>query len=336
VTDDTSLPRALVVTARAQAGYVSAGQCDRSGVGHPWRRHLVGTGLWERPLRGVFDTGIVGRDLRDMHPYDQHRLRAVWRGLVAYANSAALGASALVLHGVRGLPREITVEVALPGGHHARSRGGIRVRQTEMRGMVTRIGEAPVAVLHLALVQALGTLDRDSWVACANDALRRGLTTREELTGAFGTARGRRGVREKRHWLDLTDERLESPLECRGWLALWDVGLQPDELQREIWSAEGAFLGRADMAWYLGEGRWLLVEIDGNEYHSGDTQLSADALRQNRLLKEGKHILLRFRAAHLYRPDLFVEEISAVLRREGWEPGRNLPADLPAPRARMT
>lgn len=325
VSDGLSLPRVLVELAREQAGYVSTAQVRECRVSERHRRQLVGSGRWERVARGVYDTGILARGLQECHVYDRERRRAVWRALVACPDGVALGAGALVMHGVRGLPRGLVVEIAMRDGRYAQSRAGFRIRQVDMRGDAVRLGRALVARLPLAFVQALGSLDRESWVACANDALRRGMLTEVGLANALHLARGRRGIATKRHWFGLTNTLLESPLETRAWLALWDAGIAPDQLQRDICAPDGSHLGRADMAWYLGEGRWLLVEIDGNQYHSSDAQRTADAVRQNSVLKELRYRLLRYRTAQLYPVGAFVTEISDVLRAEGWLPGRPFP-----------
>lgn len=249
----------------------------------------------------------------------------MWIALLAYPRSAAVGAAALALHRVRGLPLAFVVEVALPGGTPARSRGGIKVRQIKVRGDVELVGTAHAVRLSLALVQALHTLAREAWVACVDDVLNRGLISAEEFERVVELARGRRGIREKRGWFDVVDGRAESPLETCARLLCHDLGFAPDDLQREIFAADGTFLARADLAWYLGSGRWLLVEIDGAQFHSSDDQLSADATRQNALLQGGRHTLLRFRAAHLRYPDRMTQDIGTLLAREGWTPGRTLP-----------
>lgn len=322
---DASVPRTLVEVARTQAGYVTSRQCDEHGVHPRRRRRLVESGLWLRPARGVYDTGHLSRPLQHAHPYDRARSRAVELGFVVHPRGAALGAAALAVHGVRGLPRSFTVELALPSGQPRRRRAGIRVRQSAVQDDVVRVGGRFTVSVAVALVQAAGSLDRHTWVACADDALRRELVTMKQLADALHAARGRRGIRDRRCWLDMTNTGSESPLESRARLQLADAGIAPDELQHEMWSDAGVLLGRVDMAWYLGDGRWLLVEIDGNEYHSTSEQLDADTLRQNGLLAAGGNILLRFRAAHLYEPGRFVGSVDAVLRRENWRPGRPLP-----------
>ncbi|WP_344100644.1 dihydrofolate reductase family protein [Myceligenerans crystallogenes] len=44
-----------------------------------------------------------------------------------------------------------------------------------------------------------------------------------------------------------------------------DAGIPPDDLQRNIHDDDGDFIGRGDLLWYLGGGRWLMViSVDGS------------------------------------------------------------------------
>lgn len=93
----------------------------------------------------------------------------------------------------------------------------------------------------------------------------------------------------------------------------------------------GKFLGRADLAWYLGDGHWLLVELDSDEFHTSAEQVRQDAVRQNGLLREGKHVLLRFFTRSVHEGSTMTDAIRSVLTREGWLPNRPIP---PAPSRR--
>ena len=174
-----------------------------------------------------------------------------------------------------------------------------------------------------ALVQALPLLTRDEAVACLDSALNRGLIRTEQLAAIGRRLRRRRGSVKVIAWLPLVDGRAGSPQESLARLRLHDAGITPDDLQREFFDATGRFLGRADMVWYLGDGRWLIVEIDSHEFHGSERQVQHDAARQNGLLAEGQNIMLRFFPADLNGH--FTEVVAKVLEREAWEPGRQLP-----------
>ena len=317
------VPPLLLAAARLQGGLVSTWQCDSHGMTDRRRSTLVRWGTWDRLVTGVYDTHEAQPGL---HDFDIERWKAVWLALCAYPTAVALGGCALMMHGVAGLPRTITPEVAVPRGSARRPRGGIVVRQTDMCGKTVRLRGRHVAKPVVALAQALITLDRSSWVKCADNMLNRRLLTPADLDSVRELSRRQPEFPARRPWFGPVDGRSESPLESDARLQLHDARIAPDDLQREFVGERGRVWARADMAWYLGDGRWLLVEIDGNEHHSSDDQLVRDATRQNALVRDGRHIMLRFRSAHLNQPGYVPAEIGAVLRREGWRPGRPLPS----------
>jgi hypothetical protein len=78
-----------------------------------------------------------------------------------------------------------------------------------------------------------------------------------------------------------------------------DAGLAPDELQVEFRAPDGRVLGRGDLGWSLGGGRWLIAEIDGREFHESPRAVLHDRRRQNALITSGRVDLLRFTAADI-------------------------------------
>ncbi|WP_454854302.1 type IV toxin-antitoxin system AbiEi family antitoxin domain-containing protein [Promicromonospora soli] len=202
------VPQKLLTMARDQGGLVSSAQCDGAGVGSSMRRNLVTGGSWQRVTRGVFDTGDVRHGL---HPYDRDRLRSAWTALLANRRAIAAGACALVLHGVKGLPRRITPEATFPGGAARKSRDGITFRQYGTGLETVRLhGREVVSVAH-ALVQALPTLTRDQAVACLDSALSQDLIQDGHLAEIRRLLKNRKGSLKVISWLPLADGRAESP-----------------------------------------------------------------------------------------------------------------------------
>ncbi|MFC8801676.1 type IV toxin-antitoxin system AbiEi family antitoxin domain-containing protein [Promicromonospora sp. NPDC057138] len=319
------VPPQLLSLARRQGGLVSAAQCEAAGVGASRRRNLVARGRWQRVTRGVFDAGGVPAGL---HPYDVDRLRSVWSALLANRRAIAVGACALMLHGVEGLPRRLVPEAALPRGAAGRSPDGFVLRQYGPTPKTVEIQGREVVLVEQALVQALPTLTRDEAVACLDNALNQGLIRTEQLETIGRRLRRRRDSAKVTACLPLIDGRAEAPPESHARMRLHDAGIAPDDLQREFFDATGRFLGRADMVWYLGDDRWLIVEIDSQEFHGSERQVQHDAIRQNRLLADGQNIMLRYFPADL--DDQFTEGVAKVLEREAWKPGRQLPPRRPA------
>lgn len=316
------IPVDLLRLARHRGGMVSVRQCDEYDVTAARRHRLVAAGTWSRPAYGVYDTGLRPHN---GHDYDHERWQTVWLALYAYPRGIALSEIALMLHGAQGLPRRLTAEIALPGGISARPRAGITVRQTNVTGRTARVKGRDAVEPVLALVQALRTLSRNDWVRCADSLAHRGIVTTSDLAKVSEHAH-RTGPAGRSRWVNLVDGRAESPLETDARLQCADGGIPPDDLQRDFYDDRRRLIARADLAWHLGQGRWLIVEIDGNAYHSSESQLSHDSLRQNELLRNGRLTLLRFRSRHLYEHPGIAGDIASVLRNAGWKPGRPIPA----------
>lgn len=288
------LPADLLRLAGAQGGLVSAAQCDAAGVGQSRRGRLVRSGRWGRATTGVYVVephAPVGADDR--------RRRTAWTGILAYGpGTAAVGASALTLHGVAGLPVRITSEVVLRGLPHTAGRDGIRVRRFST--VVRPHGPGWAAPLPEALVQALPELPRDNAVAVLDDVLHRRLLTDAEIRRVRAATRGRRGAAHLHACWALADRRAESPLETFARLQCVDAGIPPDELQLEVRAPDGTLAGRCDLAWRRTDGTWLLVEVDGRAFHDVPTAVLRDRRRQNALAVLG-HTVLRFTAADVAR-----------------------------------
>ncbi|QCB92606.1 hypothetical protein [Cellulomonas shaoxiangyii] len=284
------VPADLCALAASQEGLLSTRQCEAAGVGPARRSRLVRARRWARVITGVYDVVPA----RPRAP-DASRRRAAWIGVLAYGPDAvAVGASALALHGVNGLPALVVPEVALPARRYAPGRGDVRVRRFATSAVV--LGHARVAPLPLALVQALPEMSRDHAVAVLDDVLHHRRLTGPELESVRARTTGRRGAARLHGCWALVDPRAESPLETFARLRCVDGGVPPDAVQLVVRAPDGGFVGRCDLAWRRADGRWLLGEVDGREFHDVPHALHHDRRRQNALVALG-HTVLRFTAA---------------------------------------
>jgi hypothetical protein len=283
-------PDELASVAIVQVGLVTTEQARAAGVTDRRISTLVRRGRWRRVTRGVLDARIG--PLHEV-PWNARRRRAAWAGLLAYGPEAvAVGTSALALLRVAGLPTTITSEVALPGGSDRRSRDGLRLRQFD-DGMTTiEVAGRLVADPRWALAQAVPELSRRRALAVLDSSLHRKLLRPSELLVAHELARGRRGVARTHLLWELADARAGSPLESFGRLDCVDAGIPPDVLQLPL--DDSPYPERGDLGWYLGDDRWLVAEIDGEEVHSAPVAVYADRARQNRMVSTGRFIVLRF------------------------------------------
>jgi hypothetical protein len=297
----SAVPQALVDLARRQEGLVSVQQCYAAGIERRRIDRLVEHRVWRREGDRVIDTDPTPPSTRIRDDYFDHiRRRAAVKGLLAFPGSGAVGAAALALHGVSGLPRRIDPEVSFPRGVRRKGRDGVVVRQYGNFETV-RFGEWRIAKIEHALAQALPGLARDDAVATLSSTLNRAQLDHVGLATVRRLLRRRRGAAQALGWTDLADSQDDSPAETAARLSCIDHGVPPD-LTQVVFLKDGKFLARCDLVWLLPDGRWLVVEIDGVGPHSTPQALVNDAPRQNRLLATGKIVMLRFKPADNDQP----------------------------------
>jgi hypothetical protein len=290
------LRQSLLSLAAVQEALVNKAQCDAAGVNKHAVALLIRQGRWTRVARCVYDTDPepVEARLRDGR-HDDVRRRAAWTGMLAVPDGIATGACALVLLGIGGLPVDLVPEAARPGGMHASVGAGIVLRRYRSFADQPYRGRRIAAIVP-ALVQALPCLSRSEAVAVLSDARRQGRLDDTGLQRVRELMRGRRGAAEVHGLFDLVGEHDGSIAETHARLSFIDHGVPPDG-QQVTFVADGVALARVDFVWTLPDGRYVVVEIDGRAFHSGEAMLADDAARQNGLLATGSLIVFRFPAA---------------------------------------
>jgi hypothetical protein len=310
------LPLDLVGVAHRQEGLVSAAQSLRAGISRRRLAGLVERRDWQRVVRGVYDTGLVVPTTAS-EGYDHWRRRTALVGPLAHDGAAAVGVSALVLHGVQGAPLDFAPEVAVPRAHPRTTKDGlVRVRRVLVPEPV-RVGGILVAPVVDSLALAVPVLSQLDAVAMIDSALHRGLVTADGIARARTAATGRRGARRSWTWWPAGDGRSESPAESWARVSCTVAGVPPDAIQLQVVRA-GVVVARVDLAWILPDGTVLLVEIDGHDVHSLPEALLRDRRRQN-LIDTRRTIVRRFTGAEA-RTGVVAREVSSVLRGAGWRP----------------
>ena len=100
----------------------------------------------------------------------------------------------------------------------------------------------------------------------------------------------------------------ESPMETRLRWVLLSAELPAPEVQTDLYSSTGEFVGRADLYYPAAN---LVIEFDGGNHRD---RLVDDDRRQNRLVNAGYRIL-RFTTAVLRgRPEAVVAQVRQLLR----------------------
>lgn len=290
-------------------GLIAMAQCRHLQISSDRVRTLVASESWRPVVRGVYDT--TPDAARDP---DAIRRRAAWLGLLAVGPDAmSVGCCALALHGVAGLPRTLTPEVAMIDRRHVRGPTGVRVRRYRDMGTAVVLEGWAVSDVPTALVQALPGLDRLNAVAVLDHVVNRGVVGDQGLAALRARMRRRRGSGWlARIWL-LVDGRAESPLETWARVDCVDAGLPPDRLQVEVRDPDGVFVGRVDMVWFRDDGSMVAVEIDGQGVHADPGALYRDRGRQNRLMNIPGVTVLRFTIRDLHQPGTIARAVRAAL-----------------------
>lgn len=307
-------------------------QVLQAGVSRQRLDRAVAAGRVVRVARGVYDLLHIPPRARAADPneargdlYDHLRLRAAWAGLLAHGPDAvAVGQTALVLHGVKGLPRQPRVEVSRADRRARAPRNTVAMRRFAVDRGLELVNGRLVVPVGTALAQAVPELRRRHAVAAMDNALHQGLITPAGLRRAHDLARGRRGVASTHEWWELATGDAGSPAETWARLSCVDDGYPPDRLQLEFADRWGRVVARVDMAWWLGGGRWLIAEIDGLAAHSGVVALVHDSRRQNPLVAAG-HTLQRFSGTDAWNGVPSVE-LAPLLDAAGWRPRRPIPS----------
>lgn len=313
----TELPENVVNLAVSQAGLISAAQLNASNINHGRIARLSALSAIKGVSRGVYEIPNLAFDheVESGRSYDHRRRRAAMLGVLAYGDRAiATGQAALALAGVKGLPVEIRPEVTMQGASPRVKVPEIRIRRVPVDEVVVQEGIARVPV-WMALTQAVPELPLRSAVAILDSARNQGLVTDVQLTAALEFMKGKRGCVKARVRWGLSDARSESPAESHARIACADAGFPPDMLQVEVRS-NGMFVGRVDLGWRLPDGRWLLGEVDGVEFHSGLRDVAHDLYRQNQLVT-ARTIVRRWTGAQIGNGQL-VRDVASVLVPAGW------------------
>lgn len=328
------LPDPLLELARRQEQLLHSRQLVAHGVGHQRiadrvrRRELVrvGSGVYDcEPTSPPERTPAWARDRGWPEPgavFDHLHRRAARLALLERGDLAvAVGLGALALYEVRGLPRQFVPAVGYTTRAPRGAAAASGVRRPRGLTAITTSG-CRVAPLPAALAQGLLELTRRrdgrrSAVAILDDVRSRRLLDDEGLREARSLLHKRKGAVLAREWWDLSDPGSESPAETWGRLSCLDHGVRPDRLQLELCNPSGAVVARVDMAWRLPDGRWLFVEIDGEDVHSTPRALLHDRVRQNFLADRGA--VLRFTGADAWHGRVGVE-VAARLKEACWRP----------------
>ncbi|MFC9837035.1 hypothetical protein ACFVKB_24925 [Rhodococcus sp. NPDC127530] len=260
-----------------------------------FRRHALADGITDPDLRRARTSGqlvavAAGAYLHcdsaaSLDAVEMHRAR-VAAAVVAHGGEVVVShASAAVLHGLD------VGAVNLDRVHLSRERrsGGRRTATLHFhiapldRDDVTEIDGVAVTSLARTVVDVARSESLDQAVVIGDCALHRGGLSIGDVQAVVERHGRRKGIGAARRAVALLDGGSESPGESLSRIRMRECGMPEPELQHEVRTDVGAFVGRVDFFWE----RWGVVgEFDGTgKYRFGSGQ-SADIVAKEKLRED--------------------------------------------------
>jgi hypothetical protein len=244
-------------------------------------------------VRDAERLGLTTWDLRVLRRTDELHMRGaltippVRDSLRSQARAIALlipdavisHASGLRLRGLTGLdyrhPSEL-LHATVPREATRWQRAGVQLHFRDIPGSeITVLDGLRVVSVVQGIRDCAPMLDRFKLVSVVDNALHQKLLTVAELEAliiGFGQQRAAK-------WLRLCRIGAESPSETIVRLILVDDGLEPEHLQYYVYTGNGIFVARLDMAWTRG-GKKVGLEVD-SAWHDRPKALYRDRERLN-------------------------------------------------------
>lgn len=268
----------IITTANLLASGTSANQI----------RSMARRGLLIPFGRGVYVRGDVATKYLLLDG-GERLLRTLAALAVSGPGVAVTHQSAAELHRIDliGTPGpQVTLTGPPERGSH--SRNGIHLHAAQLPAdHVTTSPGFPLTTAARTVIDLARELDLRSGVVAADSALRRKLTTKDELRSVLAACPGWRGIRRAVEVVDFADKRAESPLESIARVVFRDCGLPPPDLQ--VWLGGVVEpVGRVDFYWK----RYRTVaEVDGDLKYQDPARAKAQLKRDALLRADGYEVV---------------------------------------------
>ncbi|MBA8795153.1 putative transcriptional regulator of viral defense system [Friedmanniella endophytica] len=240
------------------------------GFTHDELRRDVSRGRRSRLRRGSY---LDEPDPAEIDAVHRHRLLVAATLPLCDPGSVLSHHSAAVVWGLptAGLPSRVQLTRQPP--HSGQDRGCVNLRVARLHpDEITEVDGLPVTTLARTVVDLARALRLEEAVVTGDAALAAGLD-RDALDTVLALSRHRPGVIRARRACAFFDGRSESDGESVSRVRLAAAGLPAPELQHELRSPDGEFLGRVDFFWRK---QRTVGEFDGR-------------VKYGRLLRAGEH-----------------------------------------------
>lgn len=236
---------------------VLRGNALRRGIPDDEIARLRRRGTWTPLQRGAYLQGDPTLGRRTRHLLQVRATTAALRtpAVVSHASAAAI-------HGLPlwGMPLQ---RVHITRNPPARSDQGTRLRSHVAKiaeGDIVEVGGLAVTAVARTVVDLARWLPFPPALAAADAALAAKATTPAELVDVLGRVTGTRGSRAAARVVAAADGRSESVGESRSRALMIELGVPLPDLQVEVRTSGGLFVGRTDFGW---RDHRLLGEFDG-------------------------------------------------------------------------
>ena len=220
--------------------------------------------------------------------------------------------TAAFLHGIP-LPAGVddsTIHVSVPDPERAPAVRGF-AGHSLARWETTVIDGLPVTTVPQTWLDLAAMLDLPAVVAAGDSAVSgtAPLTTIDELRAAVDASRGRRGIAVARDALARVRTGVESPAESLLRVQLTLRGLPEPEINRELWTPDGRFVARVDLAYPHAR---VALEYEG-DHHRVDRRTWYTDIRRREAVEDLGWRMVRITAADLRAPAPLTARIRHLL-----------------------
>jgi very-short-patch-repair endonuclease len=150
---------------------------------------------------------------------------------------------------------------------------------------VRTIGGTKVVSPVRAICDIAGEDSPESLLVSVNDCLYRRLFTKKQLLAEIRKREGMKGRKSLERIVMLATDKSESPLETRGWLALYKAQFLMPTQQFRIYDKR-VHIGRVDMYWEI-LNRRIVLELDGRLKYRDDNVRVEEKIREDRMRELG-------------------------------------------------
>ncbi len=293
-------------------GFVEVGTLHRMGFTRHQLAHLVATGRLDSAGRGIYRLPGSASN---------------WQSKLFYftlrGEACASHLSAAMLWGL-GRPADLSpgmAEITTPVDRRVSSDDAVRVFRTSGWELTskTAINQIPVTGIGRTLLDIASVHGERRFRECFNVAVRKKLTTLEELESDAAADRAwrRRGVRQIESALHSASEAVIPHSEWSNWAVetLVLAGLPMPELEVVLSDVNGDFIGQVDLYW---RAFGLVVELDGIDHHFQRSSFASDRLRDARLAAEGI-VVIRVTWSQFQQKGYLVRIVRQVLEQRGFQ-----------------